>query len=272
MICAISRTSVFTDVDRSLANLMDQDFEFRFSVRPIPEGDALTSEEIEARCLKQLGESERGCVQSLTALAQIYSRSHRHKEASACIERLIALSTDPEEHGRYYLGLGCLMEQIGDYRGAAKFYRQALAMEPCRNSTWYFIHNNLGYSLNQLADFDGAIPYLRRAIEIDPGRPNAFKNLGLALEAKGHLGEAARLFVTATQTDAADPRSLGHLENLIFSHPEVVGDSPDLPSQLDACRRAVNIARSAQPNLQTTWKRDREMQEHGKRANLPDEV
>ena len=166
---------------------MDQDLEFRFSIQPVPQGEALTFEEIEARYLKELQEKDGKCVQTLINLAKLYSQAKRYNEGFRCIEQLIALSDDPEEHGGYYLALGCFMEQARDYKGAAGFYRRALALEPCRNETWYFIHNNLGYSLNQLEDYDGAIPYLRRAIEIDPGRPNAYKNLGLAFEAKGRF-------------------------------------------------------------------------------------
>ena len=239
---------------------MDKNLDFRFSVPNIPKGEALTFDEIEERCLKQLQEKEGKCVQSLINLAKLYSQAKRHDEAFRCVERLIALSNDPEEHGGYYLALGGFMEQIHDYQGAAGFYRQALALEPCRNKTWYFIHNNLGYSLNQLEDYDGAIPYLRRAIEIDPGLPNAYKNLGLAFEAKGNFEEAAELFVAATRADASDPRSLAHLENLISSHPELEIDLPDLPDRLEACREAVKIARAQQPDLRAIWARDRQRQ------------
>jgi tetratricopeptide (TPR) repeat protein len=239
---------------------MDQNLDFRFSVQTIPEGEALTFNEIEERCLTQLQEKEGRCVQSLSNLARLYARVGRHDEALRCVERLIALSDDLEEHGGYYMMLGCLMEQVSDYEGAVRFYRQALGLEPCRNKIWYFIHNNLGYSLNQLGDYDGAIPYLRRAIEIDPELPNAYKNLGLAFEAKENFAESAELFIAATQADASDPRSLAHLENLISSHPELEIDLPDLPNRLEACREAVKIARAQQPDLQAIWARDRQRQ------------
>lgn len=234
--------------------------DFRFSIRPIPQGEALTFAELEARFLKELEAKGGKCVQSLLNLAKLYSGTKRHDEGFRYLERLLELSDDPEEHGGYYLALGCHMEQIRDYHGAVRFYRRALAMEPCRNKIWYYIHNNLGYSLIQLQDYDGAIPYLRRAVEIDPDLPNAYKNLGLAFEAKGNFPEAAELFVAATQADASDPRSLAHLENLIAFRPELEVDLPDLLSRLEACRKAVKIARTHQPDLQAIWERDRKRQ------------
>jgi len=239
---------------------MDKNLDFHFSVPNIPQGEALTFDEIEERCLKQLQDKDGKCVQSLINLAKLYSQAKRYEQAFRCVERLIALSDDPEEHGGYYLALGGFMEQIRDYQGAVGFYRQALALEPCRNTTWYFIHNNLGYSLNQLEDYNGAIPYLRRAIEIDPKRPNAYKNLGLVFEAKGNFEEAAELFVAATRADASDSRSVAHLENLISSHPELEIDLPDLPTRLEACREAVKIARAQQPDLRAIWAKDRQRQ------------
>ena len=239
---------------------MDQNLDFHFSVPKIPQGEALTFYEIEERCLKQLQAKDGKCVQSLINLAKLYSQAKRYDEAFRCVERLITLSDDPEEHGGYYLALGGFMEQVRDYQGAVGFYRRALALEPCRNKAWYFIHNNLGYSLHQLADYDGAIPYLRRAIEINPGLPNAYKNLGVVFEAKGNFEEAAEFFIAATRANASDPRSLAHLENLISSHPELQIDLPDLPPRLEACRRAVKIARARQPDLRAIWAKDRQRQ------------
>jgi Flp pilus assembly protein TadD len=239
---------------------MSDDLQFSFSVPHLPEGEAVTFDEAEQRCLKQLQEKDGKCVQSLTNLTKIYSRVGRHDEAIGCIERLIALSDDPEEHGAHYLALGCFMEQMRDFPGAVKYYRQALGMEPCRKETWYFIHNNLGYSLNQLGQYDDAIPYLRHAIAIDPARPNAYKNLGLAMEAMGQFEDAAELFVAATQVDASDARSLAHLETLVSAHPELKVELADLPDRLEACREAVKVARAYQPDLAALWARDRNKQ------------
>jgi len=238
-------------------NLMNKDSEFRYTVPPRPEGEALTFEEVEQRFLKQLDEKEGKCIQSLVNLAKLCAETGRHEEALRYLKQLIALSNDPEEQSAYHLALGATMERVSDFQGAVKFYRHALGMEPCSRQTWYFIHNNLGYSLNQLGQHDEAIPYLLHAIQIDPDYSNAHKNLGLAMEAKGQFAEAASFYVSATQANAADPRSLAHLENLMLSHPELTLELPSLLDRLEACREAVKIARSHQPDFEALWKKDR---------------
>jgi tetratricopeptide (TPR) repeat protein len=236
---------------------MNKDSEFRYTVPPRPEGEALTFEEVEQRFLRQLDAKEGKCIQSLENLSRLCAQMGRHEEAIRYLEQLIALSNDPEEHAAYHLALGANMERIGDFPGAVKFYRHALGMEPCGRETWYFIHNNLGYSLNQLGRHDEAIPYLRHAIKIDPNYSNAHKNLGLAMEAKGQFAEAASFYVSATKANAADPRSLAHLESLMLSHPEVRLELPGLTDQLEACREAVKMALSHQPDFEALWKQDR---------------
>ena len=116
-------------------------------------------------------------------------------------------------------------------------------MEPCSTVPWYFIHNNLEYSLNQIKEYSSAIPYLRTAVEIDPGRPNAYKNLGLAYEALGNLEQAAELFITATQVNSADSRSPKHLISLVEAKPALEVDIPNLRERIEACEKAVEVAR-----------------------------
>ena len=76
------------------------------------------------------------------------------------------------------------------------------------------------------------------------------------MEANGQLAETASFFVSATQANAADPRSLAHLENLMLSHPELELELPSLTDQLEACREAVKIARSHQADFEALWKQD----------------
>ena len=232
---------------------MTDQLPFRFSIQGPPEGEALTGSEVEVRLLKQLEAAGGNCIASLWSLSSLYSRSGYLDQAAGCMCRIIDLTDDPEKRGACHLALGQLEEQRGDFSAAAKQYRKALAMEPCSTDTWYFIHNNLGYSLNQVGEHEGAVPYLRTALEIDPERPNAYKNLALSLQAQGDLEEATELFMAATQVNASDARSLGHLESLVDQHPSLLVDVPDLRDRLEACRQAVEVARSQQPDLDAYW-------------------
>ena len=195
------------------------------------------------------------CLDSLANLADLYSGGGEFDKASECIQRFMELTDDPEKLGVGHLGLGCLEEKRGDYAAAAQRYRTALSMEPCSTGTWYFIHNNLGYSLNQIKEYSSAIPYLRTAVEIDPGRPNAYKNLGLAYEALGDLEQAAELFITATQVNAADSRSLQHLISLLDANPALEVDIPNLRERIEACEKAVEVARQHKPDWDKYWDR-----------------
>lgn len=232
---------------RLMANL-----EFRFAVHALPDGQALTADELERLILANLEESGGTSQQALWDLACLYSQTGRHAQAIACIRKLTDLVGDAEERASCVLAMGQLHEQIGDYVSSARFYRLALEVATPSSSSWYWIHNNLGYSLNQLGQHEEAERYLRAAIEIDPERANAFKNLALALLAQNLHAQAAEYFVRATQANAADARSLNHLEEVVHQNPELLLDL-ELRTKLEACRVAVHRATSSQPNFHAHW-------------------
>ena len=106
------------------------------------------------------------------------------------------------------------------------------------------------YSLNQLGRYAEGADYCRRAITISQQPPNAHKNLGLALVGQGRYREAAESFIAATQADAADPRSLRHLEALLSEHPELAFE---FSKAVAACREAVTVAREAIEKAEAGW-------------------
>jgi len=234
---------------------MNKNFDFRFSFEPLPPpgAEATTVEEGIQDLLKRLDARGGKCLDTLGNLADLYSGSGEFDKASECMQRFIELTDDPEKLGIGHLVLGGIEEKRGDFAAAAQRYRVALAMEPCSTYAWYLIHNNLGYSLNQLKEYSAAIPYLQTALEIDPGRPNAYKNLGLAYEALGELEQAAELFITATQVNAADSRSLKHLISLVEAHPTLEVDIPNLRERIEACEKAVEVARQHKPDFDKYW-------------------
>jgi tetratricopeptide (TPR) repeat protein len=239
----------------------DNNFYFKFRRRSIPEGgEALTFEEAEASLLKQLKERNGICKDTIWQLSRVYSFMKRHDDALNCIYKLLQLTDDQEENASFFLALGQLTEQKGDYQGAIQYYRGAFCLKPSMSLVWYLVNNNLGFCLNELKRYNEAEPYLLDAIEIDPTRPNAYKNLGLCFMGRGDYIRAAEWFIDAVKADASDPRSLRHLENLVSDHPELFKEIADLPRILMQCRKAVKIAEERQPDLETHVRKLRSQQ------------
>ena len=131
------------------------------------------------------------------------------------------------------LGVGC--ENADDHETAAKLYRLGIECGPTEIGTRYFLHNNLGYCLNRLRLYDEAERMCLTAIGVDPRRFNAYKNLGLARQGQGRYPEAAALFIKAAFIYPPDPRSIGHLQEILATHrEEVEWEIPDIAGHLAA--------------------------------------
>jgi tetratricopeptide (TPR) repeat protein len=222
---------------------MPEQWPFRFSLPPTADGGKpVTAEEAEQILLKQLETQERKEEDVLWDLAKLYSLTGRQILAFDCVQRLVEIAENAEKKAACHLAMGQLMEQMQDFGTAIQYYSQALTLEPVNNSTWYLIHNNLGYCLNHFGRHKEAEPYCRRAIEIDPQRHNAYKNLGVSLEGQGQHAQAAMSYVRAVQANASDPRALRHLEGLLEKYSEVRFQVPDLEQHYRACRMAVDHA------------------------------
>ncbi len=213
----------------------------------------LEVDEVEREILERLENDSSSRKQALWELAFLYSHTGRHEKSLECMNKLAVLTDGSEERASCYLAMGGFREHANDFEGAVGYYSAAFGMEPGDTTTWYWINNNLGYSLVQLSRCQEAEPYVQRAIAIDPARPNAFKNLGLAFLGQDRHAEAADYFVRATQVNAADGRSLGHLEQLVAAHPELLAEVPGLGNRLNACRVAVREVAAVQPNLRDHW-------------------
>jgi len=207
-----------------------------------PKGQSVSIEEAEKMFLERVTECENEYENAVLDLVIFYSRTKRHEMAIQQLRRLLANTESPEKKASFYLKVGQLMEQLNNYEAAVNFYSQAFSLEPTNNGVWYFINNNLGFCLNHFERYSEAEPYCRAAIRVDPDLTNAFKNLGVSLEGQGQYAEAARTFIHAVQVNAADPRSLRHLERLAAAHPEVAVEMPDIAAQIETCRRAVLFA------------------------------
>ena len=235
--------------------MTEKDHIFFFRKESLPDGEAITAEEAKDFLLKQLKERNGTCKKTLWQLARVYSKLKRHDEALNFIYKLLQLSDDKEENASFFLALGQLMEQTGDYQAAIEYYRGAFSLKPSNTGVWYLVNNNLGFCLNKLKRHGEAEGYLDAAVKIDPTRPNAYKNLGLCFMGRGDYVKAAEYFIFSVKADASDPRSLEHLEELLSDHPELLEDIPDLSEVLIKCRNAVKTARECQPDFEKHWKK-----------------
>jgi tetratricopeptide (TPR) repeat protein len=238
--------------------IMEKPLNFRFELPRPPVGPLVevSSQEMEKHLLKKLDESENNPTQALWQLALFYKQTRQNGKALTRLQELIPLLPDPEERAKCVLTMGQTMEQTSNYASAVGYYKQALALEPMHTWTWYFINNNLGFSLNVLERFGEAEPYCRKAIETDPNRPNAYKNLGLALSGQGQYRDAAQCYVAATQVNAADPRAFHLLMDLLKNHPEL---EFDFEAAASCCRKAVETAarkvEEMKPVVHRGWKK-----------------
>lgn len=196
----------------------------------------------EKMLLARLAASGGENVDALWDLAAFYSTTREPMAAMKYVEKLSSLADNAEDKAHCYLSMGQIMERNDDNENAIKFYKQAFSLEPMSNNTWYLINNNLSYCLNQLGRYDEATSYCMAAIKINPERHNAYKNLGINFEGKGEYPIAAKCFFKAVMVNAADPRSLAHLENLIEQHSELLTQIPELSAKLEECREAVKAA------------------------------
>lgn len=227
-------------VKQLIASIRSGSWSFRFSIPEIPDREkAAIATEAEALLLKTLDEEKRDLEGTVWQLVQVFSQTGRQDIASAYIKQLMGMTDDLEKVAHCWLALGQTMEQIKDYEGAVDFYKQAFALEPANNQTWYFINNNLGYSLVQLGSYEDAETYCRAAIGIDHKQYNGHKNLGLSLEGQGRYPEAAQSFFDAVKANAVDPRAFNHLERLVQTHPEISYSIPNIDELVENCRKAV---------------------------------
>ena len=193
----------------------------------------IATEVVEADLRGRVTKGEEALEDAVWQLARFYSMVGRHREAMACVTRLLDGTGDPEKQARGYLALGQLLEQQDRFAEAAEVYARGLAVLPPAGPVGYLLHNNRGYCLNDLGRHVEAEAHCRTAIALNPIRHNAHKNLGLALAGQGRFVEAAHCLLEADRRYPADPRARRHLAELLAGNPEILETDPVLVA---ACR------------------------------------
>jgi tetratricopeptide (TPR) repeat protein len=227
---------------------VSDDAVFRFEV-PKPPGKPvveLSAAEAEQLLLQELEQGKSDNTDVLWQLAQLYKLSGQPGKALERLQQVLERLPDPQSRASCAFTMGQAMERVGDFPSAIAYYREALAAGPTHTFTRYFVHNNLGFSLNALGRFIDGEACCRKAIDIEPGRPNAHKNLGIALKGQGCYREAAEAFVNATRANAADPRAFYLLRELLTQHPEL---EREFRQTAELCGKAVEMASRMKESL-----------------------
>ena len=243
-------------------NEKDDKFVFSFNLPPKGENlKAFTSQETEDWLKKELEESGGNDVHILNQMFDFYSTINNYEQAISCAQRLLAISENTEEEISILVRLGVLGERVQNYSFAESCYRNALKLGIPANEKGYWVYNNLGYCLNMLGRHSEAEQFLKQAITLCPEYYNAYKNLGICHQGLGRYIDAVEQFIVSTHKNAADCRSLGHLESLIAEHPELYDKIPGLESKIKICMDAVAHAKSMIPDFDGFWRNLRSKQD-----------
>jgi tetratricopeptide (TPR) repeat protein len=127
-------------------------------------------------------------------------------------------------------------QRDGDHRRAVRWYVAAIRGRECDPVTLYFAFDNTAKCLLKLGLPQAAAAQCSRAISVDPRRHNAYKNLGLALEAQDKTSAAAVAYLDATDRYGSDARALELLEGLLQREPTLLHRIPHLAGRIQDAR------------------------------------
>jgi tetratricopeptide (TPR) repeat protein len=161
----------------------------------------------------QLNGSNQDRVVWLT-LAQMDTRLHKWKDASAAIDQAEKLSTSKQEQALIYFLRGALQERQKHIDAAERQFRQALTLDP--NNALAL--NYLGY---MLADHDvklnEALQLVQRAVQLDPENGAYLDSLGWVHYKLGQYGMAEQMLEKAITLIPTDPTVHDHLGEVYAS-------------------------------------------------------
>jgi len=133
---------------------------------------------------------------------------------------------------------GLWLQSQGDFEGAIRFTKRALAIDP----KFAGALNTLGYDLAYMHEYDEAIPYLKRYIEAEPTDPNPHDSLAEILQKAGRLEESL-----------AEYREALKLDPKFYSSQKAIGDDYALLGDQERARqeyaKALPLALTPQDRL-----------------------
>lgn len=145
------------------------------------------------------------------ALAQMYSRLRRWKEAEDAIAKAQEKATKQEEKDYVSFVAGSIYERQKKYEQAEEAFRQVIANDP-KNATAL---NYLGYMMaDRGIRLEEALNYIKRAIALDPQNGAYLDSLGWVYFKMGKYDQAEENLRKAIEKSNDDPTIHDHLADL----------------------------------------------------------
>jgi len=144
-------------------------------------------------------------------LGQIYTRTHRWKDAEEALNKATPLTTKKEDTVYLLFLKGGLEERQKHLEPAEQYFRQALDLDP--NNA--MVLNYLGYMLaDKGTRLPEALKLVRKAVELEPMNGAYLDSLGWAYFKLGQFELAEENLRQAVERDQTDPTVHDHLGDL----------------------------------------------------------
>jgi tetratricopeptide (TPR) repeat protein len=145
------------------------------------------------------------------ALAQMYTRLRRWKEASDEIDAADAFSTKPDDKIYIYFLRGALDERQKRFDSSEEQFRKILAIDSNNGMTL----NYLGYMLaDRGVKLDDALSMVQKAVQLDPQNGAYLDSLGWVYFKMGQYALAEANLRKASERISTDPQVHDHLGEL----------------------------------------------------------
>jgi tetratricopeptide (TPR) repeat protein len=170
------------------------------------------------------------------ALAQMYSRLRRWKEAEDAIAKAQQFSTKQDEKDYVNFVAGSIYERQKKYEQAEEAFRQVIANDP-KNATAL---NYLGYMMaDRGIRLDEAVTYIKRALALDPQNGAFLDSLGWAYFKLGKYDLAEENLRKASEKSNDDPTIHDHLADLYLKTNRLKQAIVHLERALDGWNKTV---------------------------------
>lgn len=170
------------------------------------------ADEAVARLVRRLGRPATD-RQIYLALAQVYERARRFREAEQAARMAESLAAEPGENEVTWFLLGAIFERQQNFARAEEYFLRVLEVNPQHAATL----NYLGYMLAERGErLEEAAALVRRALEQEPNNGHYLDSLGWAYFQMERYEEAEQYLRRAVERAGREPVILSHLGDLFY--------------------------------------------------------